>query len=296
MSKRLKLRRSDRCASCDVALAVGTTAYWFPSERHTKCVPCVETDRGAQALPAQTNDVATSASEAGRSARAVYERRSDRERHRQEQAVANDAAWRQQVKSTHRVLGPVVTAFTPKPVVAETRSTTAWKVGAEGEARVGEVLRDVAGIEVLHDRRWPGTRSANIDHIVVAPSGVFVIDAKKYQGKLEIVDKGSWLRSDWRLYVNGRNQTKLVEGVAAQAEAVRGALDGVGAAPVSGVLCFIGADWGIFGPRKVKTLKDVTILWPLKLPEFVTGPGTVDVAATAAHLRAALRPATSSER
>jgi hypothetical protein len=61
--------------------------------------------------------------------------------------------------------------------------------------------------------------------------------------------------------------------------------------PVSGVLCFIGADWGLFGPRRVKTLKDVTMLWPLKLPDLVTATGTVDVATTAAHLRSALKPA-----
>ena len=34
------------------------------------------------------------------------------------------------------------------------------------------------------------------------------------------------------------------------------------------MLCFIGADWDLFGPRKVKTLKGVTMLWPLKLPDF----------------------------
>lgn len=43
-------------------------------------------------------------------------------------------------------------------------------------------------------------------------------------------------------------------------------------APVSAVLYFIGADWGLFGPRKVKTLKYVALLWPLKLPEFVVLP------------------------
>ena len=37
------------------------------------------------------------------------------------------------------------------------------------------------GIEVLDDRRVPGSRT-NIGHIVVGPSGVLVIDAKKYRG------------------------------------------------------------------------------------------------------------------
>lgn len=205
--------------------------------------------------------------------------------------MSGDAAWREKVKTEHRLVGPVVAAFTPKPVVAETQSTTAWKTGAEGEERVGEVLADVAGIEVLHDRHWPGTRNANLDHIVVGPSGVFVIDAKKYQGKIELVDKGSWLSSDWCLYVNGRNETKRVDSVLAQVDAVRGVLGTFADVPVSGVLCFIGADWGLFGPRKVKSLKDVALLWPLKLPDFVAPAGTVDVATVAAHLRSALKPA-----
>lgn len=195
------------------------------------------------------------------------------------------------MKTEHWLVGPMVAAFTPKPVVAETQSTTAWKTGAEGEERVGEVRADVAGSEVLHDRHWPGTRNANLDHIVVGPSGVFVIDAKKYQGKIELVDKGSWLKSDRRLYVNGRNETKRVDSMLAQVDAVRGVLGTFIDVPVSGVLCFVGADWGLFGPRKVETLKDVTMLWPLKLPDFVTPPSTVDVATVAAHRRSALKPA-----
>jgi hypothetical protein len=295
MSTKLKLRRDDRCVSCDTALPAGTAAYWFPAERHTQCVSCYEGGTVSPPPPPspleRANATPAPPDVAGASAKAEYEKRSSRERRRQEQAVADDAAWRARVKTEHRLLGPVVGAFTPKPVVAETQSTAAWKIGAEGEERVAEVLTGVAGIDVLHDRRWPGTRGANIDHIVIGPSGVFVVDAKKYQGKIELVDKGSWLTSDWRLYVNGRNQTKRVDGVLAQAEAVRGVLGDFAEVPVSGVLCFIGADWGIFGPRKVKTLKGVTLLWPLKLPDFVSAVGAVDVAETAAYLRSVLKPA-----
>lgn len=291
MGKRLKLGRNDRCVSCDVALPAGTVAYWFAVERHTKCVRCGEAGEADQPLVAALDEAPARADVAGGSARAEYEKRSGRERRSQEQAVADDVAWREQVKAKHRVLGPVVAAFTPKPVISESQATAAWKVGAEGEARVGEVLAGVAGIEVLHDRRWPGTRSANIDHIAVGPSGVFVIDAKKYQGKVELVDKGSWLRSDWRLHVNGRNQTKLVDGVAAQAAAVRAVLGDHADVPVHGVLCFIGAEWGLLGPRKPKTLRGVTILWPLKLPDLVGAAGPVDAAPIATVLRTALKRA-----
>ena len=36
-------------------------------------------------------------------------------------------------------------------------------------------------VRVLHDRRIPGTR-ANIEHLVVCPTGVLVVDAKRYVG------------------------------------------------------------------------------------------------------------------
>lgn len=291
MAKLLKIRREDKCVSCGVELAVGTTAYWFAAERHIKCVSCGATNSGSEPTAVPVDEVSRVADVAGGSARAEYEKRSARERRQQERAVAEDVAWRQQVKSRHRVLGPVVAALTPKPVIAETQATTAWKIGAEGEARVGQILADVPGIEVLHDRRWPGTRSANIDHIVVAPSGVFVIDAKMYRGNVELVDKGSWLRSDWRLYVNGRNQTKLVDSVAAQADAVRTLLGARPDVSVCGVLCLVGAEWGLLGPRKPKTLRGVTILWPLKLPDLVSAPGLLDVTATSAYLRGVLKPA-----
>lgn len=291
MPKLLQLRRHDVCATCGVLLVPGTSAYWFKAERVTRCTGCHEASmssapaNGQQAVPARVQFNA-----AGGSARAEYEKRAAQERRRQEQAIIRDAEWRETLKRKHRLVGPIVAAFTPKPEVGESQSTTAWKTGSEGEERVAEVLADVAGIEVLHDCPWPGTRKSNIDHIVVGPSGVFVIDAKKYSGKVEVLDKGSLFRPDFRLYVNGRNQTKLVDSVIAQSAAVRSLL-GRDDIPVSGVLCFVGAEWGLFGPRKPKELKGVTILWPLKLPDFVTAQGTVDVAATAAALRSAFATA-----
>ena len=64
--------------------------------------------------------------------------------------------------------------------------------GAAGERRLGDLLDRLAAggrISVLHDRGLPGS-SANIDHLVVAASGVWVIDAKNYTGRVEVVDRG----------------------------------------------------------------------------------------------------------
>jgi hypothetical protein len=136
---------------------------------------------------------------------------------------------------------------------------------------VAEVLADVDGIETLHDRQMPRS-TANIDHLAVGPSGVFVIDAKKYTGGIETRDIGGLFRTDERLYVNHRDRTKLVDGVERQIAAVRGALgDEFANVDIHGVLCFVGCEWGWF-PR-TKRVRDVTVLWPLKLAEHVTSPG-----------------------
>lgn len=88
-------------------------------------------------------------------------------------------------------------------------------------------------------------------------------------------------------------RTKLVDGVLGQVAVVRNVLgDEFVSVPVTGVLCFIGANWGLL--RRSKQINGVTALWPLKLPEYVSvagGHGAV-VSAVAARLRAGLKPAT----
>lgn len=59
----------------------------------------------------------------------------------------------------------------------------------------------VEGVIALHDRRVPGTKG-NIDHLAVGPGGVYIVDAKRYEGKVERRDVGSFFRPDARLYVN----------------------------------------------------------------------------------------------
>lgn len=295
--KKLKLRRADQCVGCDAQLSAGTEAWWDASAKVVRCASCVEgSSDDVVAPPAGDAEQAPDLSDdsAGRSARNEYERRSARERAKKEKIVAEDLAWREKAKEQRPVLGRLAAAMTPKPTIGpERQTTTAWKVGAEGEERVAEVLRDADGIEVLHDRQVPGTR-ANIDHLAVGPSGVFVIDAKKYKhgSAIEIRDLGGFFRSDPRLYLGGRDRTKLVDGVLGQIDVVRTALGPeLDEVPIHGVLCFIGADWG-WRP-KTKTVKGVTAVWPLGLAQLVSRPGphTLDVTRIADHLRTELPPA-----
>ncbi len=75
----------------------------------------------------------------------------------------------------------------------ERQSTRAWSIGAAGEEIVGARLDAIASerIRVLHDRRIPGSR-ANIDHLLVTPGGVWVIDAKRYRGRPELRIEGGY--------------------------------------------------------------------------------------------------------
>jgi hypothetical protein len=64
--------------------------------------------------------------------------------------------------------------------LSEPQHERAWARGAQGEERVAARLEkhlDGHGVELLHDRRIPGSR-ANIDHLTIGPGGVTVIDAK----------------------------------------------------------------------------------------------------------------------
>ena len=116
-------------------------------------------------------------------------------------------------------------------------------------------------VRLLHDRRMPRSK-ANIDHLAVTPTGVYVIDAKKYRGRPHLkIDGGLFRPRVKRLMVGSRDCTKLVDGVLKQVDVVRGLLEpGV---PVHGVLCFVEADWPLLGGNF--TTRDVHALWPKKL-------------------------------
>jgi hypothetical protein len=63
----------------------------------------------------------------------------------------------------------------------------AWRRGASGERRTARLLDPLErhGWAVLHDLAIPESR-ANLDHLVIGPSGVFVIDSKHYRGRLQL--------------------------------------------------------------------------------------------------------------
>jgi hypothetical protein len=95
------------------------------------------------------------------------------------------------------------------------------------------------GIEVLHDRQPEGAIHP-IDHLVVAPSGVWVIDSMGDTGRVHGAEATDFLRPAWRLFVGGVDRTVLVDDVRRRAGVVRNVLvaNGEGRVPVRPLLCF----------------------------------------------------------
>jgi hypothetical protein len=83
-----------------------------------------------------------------------------------------------------------------------------YQAAAWSESRLGRMLEPLEeqGFHILADRLWPGSRSANVDFVVVGPSGIIIVDAKSwgdvslvddrvFQGKADVSDRFENLRS-----------------------------------------------------------------------------------------------------
>jgi hypothetical protein len=156
-----------------------------------------------------------------------------------------------------------------------TPATLAWRRGAVGERRTARLLAllERQGWAVLHDLAIPGS-AANIDHLVIGPGGVVVIDTKQYRGRLRL-DRDGLLWHGRRLLISAlrtilweADQADEVLGVAdigvAAIMAVHGArvpwgrlqADGVIVAPARQVPDLLRALPPILGPERVAWLAD----------------------------------------
>jgi nuclease-like protein len=171
-----------------------------------------------------------------------------------------------------------------------------WSTGARGEEMLAQLLScrcpDVA---FLHDRRMPRSR-ANIDHIAVCASGAYVIDAKRYRGKIDVRTP---LFGKPKLLIAGRDRTGLVEGLHAQVAVVRALLaDIADGTNVHGCLCFMApegrfADSGLPAVRTLK-INGYPLYYPRRLARRLNRTGALapeQVVRIHAELARRLRPA-----
>jgi hypothetical protein len=231
-SRVLKLRWPAKCSACSTSLAAGTRALWDAQARSVTCIAC-----RSGALQPAVADRPCSQLERGRpgasAARAHHHRRSNREA---------------RTRTAHPRIGGLLLALRPQP-----QHESAWLQGALGERAIASYLerRTARGPTiVLYDRRMPGSR-ANIDVLAIAPTGVYVIDAKAIKGKVRVARP---LLSAERLLIEGRNRTKLIDGLERQISAVRDTLSAAGYPnlPVLGVLCFTKADFPLLGTLEIR--------------------------------------------
>lgn len=114
------------------------------------------------------------------------------------------------------------------------RRETNFRQGAAGELATARAVAEltVSGWHVLHDRRLP--HGGNIDHLVIGPAGVFVLDAKAWSQPAKIDASG-------RLSVGRYSKRADVDRLVAAAATVEAALRVAGnEAPVSGILVVTG--------------------------------------------------------
>lgn len=251
----MKLRWAGTCASCDTALAARTTAYWDSSAKTATCLNCQPVSSSVEVVGEPLDPEPLARGTAGASARREYQKRSARETARKQQRVDEDAKWRERAKTEHPIIGRLASALTPKPTITpESHMTRNWDVGAVGEERVGAMLELCPDLVVIHDRKVPNSK-ANIDHVVVAPAGIFIVDPKRYTGEVQKRDVGSLFRPDMRLYVGRRDCSKLVAGARWQAEQLRKTLgDRHQEVPIFMALCFVDSEWGSLAARSGSTV------------------------------------------
>jgi hypothetical protein len=234
----ITLRYAASCVQCGQALEAGSEAWWDRDRRTVTCLSCK--------LEAPSDPFTDIDDELRGTAGGSAQEEADRRNH----AGHSD------------------------------RSTEPWEKGSHGERLLSKYLHEEAGrgqLLILDDRQIPGAK-ANIDLIAIAPTGVYVIDAKKYDGKVELRTSGFGRWRQEQLIVKGRDRTHLVDGMERQVRAVREALDsgeGNGDVPVRSVVCFVGAEWDLLSTAF--TVNGVDVMAPRALRRRLRKEGPLGV-------------------
>jgi|GEM_PF-1156764 len=152
-----------------------------------------------------------------------------------------------------------------------------WRRQAAMQRRTAGVLGPLgeAGYLILHDITLPGWL-ASLDHLVVGPTGVWVVESGPRRRRLAI--GGS----------DGAPADAL-RGLRGQAGAIAEVLDGDAEIPVRGVLCLQGG-W----PGSQRSLQDIDVAAPQQLADVVRHGSKValgEVELATARLLEVLRPA-----
>jgi Nuclease-related domain len=177
---------------------------------HLPGVPRTPPAPTTAAVPAE---VSGSIGSPGRSALAAYRRR----RAEELAAWTRSLAWRAPLVAAAGLTGQVLAAQVGLPwawlggLVAAvlvgwrlrfrvSEQARTWQCGAQGERHTARLLRRLQGngFVVFHDLAVPGS-PANVDHLVIGPTGVFVIDSKQWTGSVHQGADGLAWHNHYRL-------------------------------------------------------------------------------------------------
>ena len=287
----IRLRYSGQCG-CGAGLPVGTQGGWDPKEKAVICLRCIEKratvvpEGGSLPVVETLSDFSLedrAHREAGASLAAEYERRMARREGRVRQRMP-------------RVGGLLLEIFDEAP------STKAFKKGADGErAAVKRLLRDSGPqVQFLANRRLgKGRRDGDVDVVAVSSGGVLVIDVKRYaDAKVRVEREGGLFTPRYDvLKVRGRDQSRLLDGLAKQIDAVTVTLrtdERFTRVPVSGALCFVDADLPLLGRLEARGYSISTPKGTAKALREACGVISPElVEQIALHLDTALPPALS---
>lgn len=156
----------------------------------------------------------------------------------------------------------------------------AWSAGAEGERRVAASLGRLGhGWYVHHDRLLrPGRGQTNLDHVVVGPSGVYLVDTKNWAGGTSVHENNLWQHTS-KSSPKGR-ELDNVSRFAAEMER------GLGL-PVVPVIALAGSQASSFGRQRVRGVEiipsDELVAWLLAQPATSDAVGTELLSRRVAH-------------
>lgn len=163
------------------------------------------------------------------------------------------------------------------PLALRQRATpwwiTNWRRGAAGERHAARILGRLGrhGYWLLNDLQVPGSK-ANLDHLLIGPTGVFYVDAKQWKGTLR-------LGRDGRLWHNGRSCAKRLETVRWEAQQAQDALVDLDVRVRPVVVIFDAAL-----PAREFMVDGIMIVRPSSLRQVIRSAPTVYGDATAAAI------------
>lgn len=246
--KLMTLRTEETCAACYAIARVSSMAWWDSARSQVICTRCRPLD-----FEPVSADTAALVSAAAAEVTITFDEPGPAEfghRHGSDiygelgEAPGHVSAWEGQDPRTRRLAGYL-------------------DLIAAGNA------------VVLHDRKMPDAVGM-IDHIVIAASGIWVIDSTNFAGRIGYRST-DWVRpGDSDMRVGTRREAKLVRAMGELCDAVRSITEPIGmeGVPIRPAVCFTHSHW----PSRdhVETIHEVIVAPPTALGAAILQPGWVD--------------------